>query len=58
MGALAANHFLTITEGQENLKALGRLVLWEGAKDVLFEVADEAKCVHISTTLSGISMLT
>lgn len=41
MGSLAANHFLTITEGNENLKKLGNLVLWEGAKDVLFEKADE-----------------
>ncbi|KAH7370438.1 hypothetical protein BKA65DRAFT_488438 [Rhexocercosporidium sp. MPI-PUGE-AT-0058] len=41
MGMLAANHFLTITEGVEDLRALGELVLWEGAKDVLFEVADE-----------------
>jgi hypothetical protein len=41
MGPLAANHFLTITEGQENLRALGELVLWEGAQDVLFELADD-----------------
>jgi hypothetical protein len=47
MGALAANHFLTITEGQENLKALGKLVLYKGAKDVLFEVADQVKYAHI-----------
>lgn len=37
MGALAGNHFLTIVEGNENLAALGRLVLWEGAQDILFE---------------------
>ncbi|KAJ5957513.1 hypothetical protein N7501_011792 [Penicillium viridicatum] len=43
MGALAANHFLTITEGSENLHALGNLTLWEGAQDVLFELADEDK---------------
>jgi hypothetical protein len=59
MGALAANHFLTITKGQENLRALGKLVLWEGAKDVIFEVADQAKYAHICyTTLSAISTLT
>lgn len=40
MGSLAANHFLTIVEGMENLKALGELVLWKGAQDVLFEAAD------------------
>ena len=39
MGALAANHFMTITAGTENLKALGELVLWEGAQPILFELA-------------------
>jgi hypothetical protein len=38
MGQLAANHFLTITEGNENLEALGELVLWKGAQDILFEL--------------------
>lgn len=42
MGSLAANHFLTITEGTEDLKKLGNMVLWQGAKDVLFEKADES----------------
>ena len=42
---LAANHFLTVTEGNENLRKLGELVLWEGAQDVLFEIADEEKYV-------------
>jgi hypothetical protein len=37
MGQLAGNHFLTVIEGQENLGELGRLVLWEGAQDILFE---------------------
>ena len=37
MGQLAGNHFLTITEGREQLRELGRRVLWEGAQDVLFE---------------------
>ncbi|KZF19674.1 hypothetical protein L228DRAFT_263536 [Xylona heveae TC161] len=41
MGPLAANHFLTITEGAENLRALGELVLWKGAQNVVFELADE-----------------
>ena len=36
VGQLAGNHFLTIAEGQENLRELGELVLWEGAKDVVF----------------------
>ena len=37
MGQLAGNHFLTISEGQENLAAVGKLVLWHGAQDILFE---------------------
>ena len=37
MGPLAGNHFLTIVEGKEQLRELGRRVLWEGAQDVLFE---------------------
>jgi hypothetical protein len=37
VGPLAGNHFLTIVEGRENLSALGRLVLWEGAQEILFE---------------------
>ncbi|HWI80248.1 MAG TPA: DUF3830 family protein [Ramlibacter sp.] len=36
-GQLAGNHFLTIVEGQENLRQLGQDVLWKGAQDVLFE---------------------
>ena len=36
MGQLAGNHFLTITGGRENLRALGKKVLWEGAQDVEF----------------------
>ncbi|MDP9897882.1 DUF3830 family protein [Variovorax ginsengisoli] len=40
MGQLAGNHFLTIVEGQEQLAALGRKVLWEGAQDVVFELLD------------------
>ena len=37
MGPLAGNQFLRIVKGQEQLAALGRKVLWEGAQDVLFE---------------------
>ncbi|MEC4594728.1 MULTISPECIES: DUF3830 family protein [Nitrospirillum] len=36
LGPLAGNHFLTIIEGQEQLPALGRKVLWEGAQPISF----------------------
>lgn len=39
MGPLAANHFLTIVEGNENLRPLGERVLWQGAQDIVFEEA-------------------
>lgn len=41
MGQLAGNHFLTIISGQEHLPELGRLVLWEGAQDIIFELLDK-----------------
>ncbi|HMN86593.1 MAG TPA: DUF3830 family protein [Bauldia sp.] len=37
VGQLAGNHFLTITKGRENLVALGKMTLWKGAQDILFE---------------------
>ena len=37
-GALAGNHFLTLTGGLENLGALGKRVQWEGAQDVPFQI--------------------
>ena len=40
LGQLAGNHFLTITEGKENLVALGKATLWQGAQDILFEAAE------------------
>jgi hypothetical protein len=39
VGQLAGNHFLTIIEGVEQLPALGKMTLWEGAQDILFERA-------------------
>jgi hypothetical protein len=36
MGQLAGNHFLTVIEGNENLAALGKLVLWSGAQEIEF----------------------
>lgn len=37
MGVLAGNHFLTVTKGQEQLEAMGKMVLWQGAQDIAFE---------------------
>ena len=39
LGQLAGNHCLTVMEGRENLQELGRLVLWHGAQDIVFEEA-------------------
>jgi hypothetical protein len=40
MGQLAGNHFLTIVEGREQLKEMGRVILWEGAQDISFEAVE------------------
>jgi hypothetical protein len=37
-GPLAGNHFLTVTEGLEQLRPLGERTLWEGAQEILFEL--------------------
>ena len=39
LGQLAGNHFLTVVAGREQLPELGRRVLWEGAQNVVFELA-------------------
>lgn len=38
LGGLAGNHFLTVVEGREQLREMGRKVLWEGAQDITFEM--------------------
>jgi hypothetical protein len=38
-GPLAGNHFLTVVDGREHFEALGRMVQWEGAQDIVFEPA-------------------
>ncbi|HEX5502516.1 MAG TPA: DUF3830 family protein [Thermomicrobiales bacterium] len=40
LGQLAGNHFLTIVAGKEHLPALGHLVLWAGAQEIVFDVDD------------------
>jgi hypothetical protein len=37
MGQLAGNHFLTVVDGNENLVALGKLVLSQGAQTIEFK---------------------
>ncbi|MBV9826466.1 MAG: DUF3830 family protein [Alphaproteobacteria bacterium] len=38
-GQLAGNHFMSITEGLENLRPLGEMTLWQGAQPIVFERA-------------------
>jgi hypothetical protein len=36
VGQLAGNHFLTVVEGNENLRPLGEMTLWQGAQNIVF----------------------
>ncbi|MEC5293119.1 MULTISPECIES: DUF3830 family protein [unclassified Aurantimonas] len=40
MGQLAGNHFITLTSNLDKLAELGPTVLWNGAQDIRFELAD------------------
>ena len=40
MGPLAGNHFMTLLDARERLRAIGQRVLWHGAVDVCFERDD------------------
>ncbi|MEM7336453.1 MAG: DUF3830 family protein [Chloroflexota bacterium] len=40
MGQLAGNRFMSLIEGHEHLMAFGKLVLWEGAQDIIFSMDD------------------
>lgn len=39
LGQLAGNHFATVEDDRDQLRELGRLVLWEGAQDIRIEEA-------------------
>ena len=39
VGVLAGNHFITIAEDLDKVAELGRSVLWNGAQDIVFELA-------------------
>jgi Protein of unknown function (DUF3830) len=38
VGQLAGNHFLTVIEGNQNLRPLGELTLWQGAQEIVFDL--------------------
>ncbi|HEY1017215.1 MAG TPA: DUF3830 family protein [Herpetosiphonaceae bacterium] len=40
IGPLAGNHFLTIEGNRERLADVDQLLLWKGAQDISFELAD------------------
>lgn len=43
-GPLAGSHFATVVEGNENLRAMGTRLLWEGAQGSLWHWGSGACC--------------
>jgi hypothetical protein len=41
LGRLPGNHFISLTEGLEQLPQLGEKVLWEGAQDISIEIIEQ-----------------
>lgn len=39
VGLLPGSHFLTISDGLDRLRQVGETVLWDGAQNILFEIA-------------------
>ncbi len=37
-GQLAGNHFITLTDGLDQLQAFGKSVLWKGAQKIVFSI--------------------
>jgi hypothetical protein len=59
VGQLAGNHFISLTTGLDQLPELGRTVLWEGVKYILFEsvepgVLGRYDALYLTSTPPGI----
>ena len=50
-GSLAGNHFLTITDGLEQLPEIGRHVLWHGAQPLAIARALTSHVLPIRRTM-------